>query len=212
MKILALVSQKGGAGKSLISAHLSAAFEESGIRTMAIDLDRQGSLKQWGLSRGDQRAPMVIGSSVERLATALDGARRAFDLVIIDTPPHSDKNALGAISIADLVLMPIRPAIFDLRAIKETVEIVEMAKKKGKAIVVLNATPAHKALGDEAEDAARQYGVDVAPIRLTERAAFSYALIGGQGITEYDPKSKAASELLALQAFVANKLGFKAKR
>lgn len=211
MKILALVSQKGGAGKSLISAHLAVAFEETGIKVMAIDLDRQGSLRQWGLSRRSV-SPKVIGNAIERLALTLDGARRDFDLVIIDTPPHSDKNALGAISIADLVLMPIRPAIFDLRAIKETIEIVEMAKKKGRAVVVLNAVPTHKVIGDEAEEAARQYGVDVAPVRLTERAAFAHALTAGYGITEYDPKSKAATEILALRSFVASRLNIKAKR
>lgn len=206
MKILALVSQKGGAGKSLISAHLAVAFEESGMKTVVIDLDRQGSVAQWGASRKSD-GPTVVNGRADRLAIMLDTARRAeVDLIIIDTPPHSDKNALNAVSIADLVLIPIRPAIFDLRAIKETVEILKAVRRQDRGLIVLNAVPPRGSLGDEAEEASLSYGIDVAPIRIGERAALSHALIGGQGITEFEPRGKAAGEVRELQRFIASRL------
>lgn len=207
MKILALVSQKGGAGKSLISAHLAVAFEEIGIKTVVIDLDRQESITQWGASRKVE-APTVVAGRSERLALMLDTARRnEMDLIIIDTPPHSDRNALSAVSLADMVLIPIRPEIFDLRAVRETVEILQIVKKQRAAAIVLNAVPpSRRGLADEAEEAAKRYGIDVAPIRLTSRAAFSDALVNGQGVTEFDPKGKAADEIRALRSFVHERI------
>lgn len=207
MKILALVSQKGGAGKSLISAHLAVAFEEIGVKTVVIDLDRQESVTQWGSSRKVE-APTVVAGRSERLALMLDTARRnEMDLIIIDTPPHSDRNALSAVSLADMVLIPIRPEIFDLRAIRETVEILQIVRKQRSAAIVLNAVPpSRRGLANEAEAAAKKYNVEVAPVRLTSRAAFSDALVNGQGVTEFDPKGKAADEIRSLRSFVHERI------
>lgn len=208
MKILAVISQKGGAGKSLLSVHLAVAFQESGVNTMVIDLDRQGSSTQWGRSR--KIAPAVVAAQGDRLAVTLDDAHRSgVGLLIIDTPPHSDRNALSAASIADLTLIPIKPAIFDLRAVRETVELLQAAKRKDRGLIVLNAVPPQASVADDAEEASRGYGVEIAPMRIGDRAALSYALIGGKGITEFEPRGKAAKELRDLQSFIAQRLGFR---
>jgi chromosome partitioning protein len=209
MKILAMVSQKGGAGKSLVTAHLAAAFEQAGISTVVIDLDPQASITQWGESRSTD-SPTVVSGLAERLPVMLKTAHDAsIDLAVIDTPPHSDKNALAAIRTADLVLIPTRAAIFDLRSIAETVKVLDMARHRDKAVILLNSVPARGSLANEGEDAAREYGVEIAPVRLTERAAFAHALTSGLGITEYEPKGKAAAEIIALMRFVAQRLGLK---
>jgi chromosome partitioning protein len=212
MKVLALVSQKGGAGKSLLSAHLAVAFEEIGVATVVIDLDRQASISQWGDSR-DAEAPTVAAGRIDRLPVMLDKAREAdIDLVILDTPPHSDKTALGAISAADLVVMPTRPAIFDLRSISDTVNILKLAKKQDQALIVLNALPPRGAIGDEAEAFAKQYGIKISPIRITDRIAFAYALSEGKGITEFEPKGKGAGEIRKLRKLLSDRLGMSARK
>jgi chromosome partitioning protein len=212
MKVLGLVSQKGGTGKSLIAAHLAVAFEDVGVSTVAIDLDRQESLKHWGDSRKAE-APTVAAGLVERLQTMLETSRKAgIDLVIIDTPPHSDKNALGTIAAADLVLVPTRPGIFDLRSMRDTVDLLRSARREDRAVILLNAVPQRGPATDQAEAAAREYGIEIAPHRLADRAAFSNALTDGLGITEFKPKGKAAAELRALRAFVAKRLNLPKRR
>ena len=211
MKILALVSQKGGAGKSLVSAHLSVAFEQAGFATVVIDLDPQGSVTQWGDSR-EADAPTVVGGLVERLQVMLDTARQAkIAIAIIDTPPHTDKTALAAIRSADLVLVPTRPAIFDLRSIADTVKVLDLARCRRKAVVLLNAVPPRGSMGDEGEDAAKSYGLEVAPIRILDRASFTHALTVGRGVTEHEPKGKAAGEIRALMDFTRQRMGLKRK-
>jgi|EndMetStandDraft_3_1072993.scaffolds.fasta_scaffold57539_2 chromosome partitioning protein len=212
MKILGLVSQKGGTGKSLLAAHLAVAFEETGVPAVAIDLDPQESLKEWGTSRRGE-APTVVAALVKRLATMLDASRKAgIGIVIIDTPPHSDKNALGTIAVADFVLVPIRPSIFDLRSIRDTVHLLRLAKKEDRAAILLNAVPQRGSPVNETEEAARSYGIEVAPIRIFDRNAFSLALMNSCGITEYEPRGEAAAELRALRAYVEKRLDLRGRR
>ena len=115
-------------------------------------------------------------------------------MVVIDTAPHSDSVAIAAVKAADLVLIPCRAGILDLRAIVTTAELVANAKKK--AFVVLNAVPprATQLLAD-AQAAVAQHGMDVAPIGLQQRAAFGHALTVGQTAPEYEPGGKAAEEV-----------------
>ena len=202
-----MASQKGGSGKSLLSAHLAVAFEEIGVATVVIDLDPQASISQWGDSRAAD-VPTVVTGKVERLQTMLDKARQAkMDLVILDTPPHSDKTAIGAMAAADLTLVPTRPAIFDLRSISDTISLLMLAQKRERAVIVLNAVPPRGVLGDEAEAFAGQYGIDISPIRIANRMPLAQALSHGKAITEFEPKGKGASEIRQLRKLLTERLG-----
>src|SRR4051812_9330361 len=116
MKVIALLSQKGGAGKTTLALHLAVAAEQDGHQTAIIDLDPQASAASWGDSRAAE-TPVVVSAQSSRLAQVLEAARNAgAALAIIDTAPHSESAALAAARAADLILIPCRPAILDLRA------------------------------------------------------------------------------------------------
>ena len=177
MKTLALVSQKGGVGKSLLTAHLAVAFEEVGLNVVVIDLDDQGSVTKWGDTRR-RDSPPVIGAMANRLPAMLATARKGgVDLVIVDTPPYSSNVSLTAIAMADLILVPTRPSIFDLRSIGDTAQILKLSHKLDKAVLVLNAVRPRGAIGNDAEAYAKEQAIEVAPVRITDRAAFADALI-----------------------------------
>ena len=157
--------------------------------------------------------PTVAAGLVGRLPGMLGKAREAgIEPVIIDTPPHSDKTAVGAIAATDLVVVPTRPAIFDLRSIGDTIDLVRLARKEKQALILFNAVPSPGGILAEAEAFAKSYGVDIAPVRVTDRAALSHALIGGHGITEFEPKGKAAGEIRALCASLAARLELPLRR
>jgi chromosome partitioning protein len=103
---------------------------------------------------------------------------------------------LAAARAADLVLIPCRPAILDLKAIGSSGDLVALAKKE--ALVVLNAVPHQGKLAEEAEEAVRSYGLSVAPVKLTQRAAYVHSLTGGQAAQEFEPDGKAAQEIAEL--------------
>ena len=139
MKILALISQKGGAGKTTLALNLAVAAVMDGKQTAVIDLDPQTSATDWGDSR-EKEAPVVVAAVANRLTKVLEAAASSgADLAVIDTAPHSESASLAAARAADLVLIPCRPSILDLRAIGSTVDLVNLAQ--AQASIVLNAVP-----------------------------------------------------------------------
>lgn len=197
MKIVAIVSQKGGAGKTTLALHIATAAEAAGFPSVIIDLDPQASAAGWSDSRQSE-APVVVSLPHTRLPQGLQAASDGgAKLIIIDTAPHSESAAMAAIRAADLVLIPCRAGILDLRAIGTTAELVKLVQKP--AYVVLNAMPprATQLLAD-ARAAVEVHGLNVAPVVLQQRAAFAHALTAGQTAPEYEPNGKASEEVGAL--------------
>lgn len=206
MKIIALIAQKGGVGKTTLAIHLAAAFAAEGRSTLLLDLDPQSSAAEWRDHRQDE-APAVLSIQSARLTKVLEEARGiGTDVVILDTAPHSESTALEAARVADLILVPCQPTIMDLRAIAKTVALLQLAKKPPFAI--LNGVPHQGAVADEAATAiADSYGIAVAPVRIGDRVAFSRCMIGGQVAGEIEPGGKAAQEVRELLAWVEEQLG-----
>jgi chromosome partitioning protein len=133
------------------------------------------------------------------------------DLVIIDTPPSADAAAVSAARAADLVLIPTRASAFDLHAIKTTGELMKIAQKP--AYVVLNAVPPRSAsVIDEAAEVVRSLSLGLAPACLVDRAAFRHAVINGQTAVEFEPSSKAASEVHLLYTWMCGQLDMSTKK
>ncbi|MCX6178671.1 MAG: AAA family ATPase [Chlorobiales bacterium] len=205
MKTIAVVSQKGGAGKTTIAVNLAIAAEQRGLHCAIVDLDPQSSARSWHDIRRKE-SPVVISSHSSRLPHILETARESgAGLVILDTAPHSETVALSAARAADLVLIPCRPSVFDLRAIATSVDLASLAQTP--AVVVLNGVPSRGVLAAEATTAITGYGVDMAPDTLGHRAAFVHSLTVGLSVLEYEPASKAAEEILAVFRWLCSRLG-----
>jgi chromosome partitioning protein len=205
MYIVSMLSQKGGTGKTTLSLHLAVASEKAEKRAVVIDLDPQASSAEWKDSRASD-TPVVVPIPSTRLPQALQAAREGnADLVLIDTAPHSGDVALAAAEAADLVLIPCRAGILDLRAIGTTARAVKLAGKM--AYVVLNAVPpcASNILAD-ARAAVAVHGLEVAPVALRQRAAYVHALTVGQTAQEYEPKGKADEDMAKLYRWLRRTL------
>ncbi|HEY4313821.1 MAG TPA: AAA family ATPase [Pirellulales bacterium] len=205
MRTVAIISQKGGAGKTTLAVHLAVEAERSGLSSAIIDLDPQASATGWGDSRR-QDTPAVVSAQAARLGNVLQIAKQnGARLALIDTAPHSEAAALAATREADLILIPCRPAILDLRAISQTVDLARIAGKP--AAVVLNAVPARGSLTGEAIEAVTGYGIDVADVQLGQRAAFVHCLTAGLTAQEFEPGGKAAREIKHLFRWMMKRLG-----
>lgn len=196
MKTLAVISQKGGAGKTTLALHLAVAAEMAGKPTAVIDLDPQASATSWKDLR-QAHTPAVVSAQAARLQQVIEtAAEHGAALAIIDTAPHSETAALAAARLADAVFIPCRPAILDLKAISITVDLARLAGKEPH--VILNAVPPRGTLGTEAVAAIKGYNVPVAPVWICHRAAYMHALTAGQTAQEYDQDGKAAEEIKEL--------------
>lgn len=192
MKIVAIISQKGGVGKTTVALHLAVAAERDDKATVIVDLDPQASASTWKDLR-EEETPVVQPAQVNRLAVILAEAERlGAALSIIDTSPNSESASLAAARAADLVLIPCRPHLLDLKAIGSSIELARLAKKP--FAVVVNAVPPRGTLGSEAETAIKTYGAPISPAQLSMRAAYYHCLVNGQVAQEYEPLGKAAEE------------------
>ncbi|WP_424140003.1 AAA family ATPase [Roseomonas chloroacetimidivorans] len=210
MKVLGLLSRKGGAGKTTLAVHLAVAAEQTGKRTLILDADPQRSAASWWQAR-EAGSPQMEAVEAATLPSVIEAARKAgMDLVVIDTRPSVEADAAAVAKLSDYLLIPTRPAILDLRAILGTLDIVKGSARK--AAIVLNACPptrglsASAAVVREARQALKAFGVPVAAPTLTQRAAFSHALVAGLTVTEAEPDGKAALEVRALWKFVEKEL------
>ena len=205
MKTIAIVSQKGGAGKTTLALHLACAAQAGGFQSAIIDLDPQASAAAWHDSR-EAEAPVVVALPYTRLAQALEAARKGgAALVVVDTAPHSERPPLPQPG-PDLVLIPCRAGILDLRAIGTTAQLVKLARKP--AWVVLNAYhPSANRLLEDARSAVAVHGLAVAPVGLAMRSAFYHSLTAGWTATEYAPQDRASQETHALFAWAQQQLG-----
>jgi chromosome partitioning protein len=200
MKTVAIVSQKGGVGKTTLALHLAVAAERDGKTTVIIDLDPQASAATWKDLR-EEETPVVQPAQANRLGVILEEAKRqGAHFAVIDTSPNSESASLSAARAADLVLIPCRPHLLDLKAIGSSIELARLAKTP--FAVVLSAVPPRGALGSEADAAVATYDAPVAPVQLTMRAAYYHCLVNGQVAQEYEPTGKASEEAFEVYRWV----------
>jgi chromosome partitioning protein len=195
--VVAMISRKGGAGKTNLAVHLAACAEGKGIATGIIDLDPQGTATKWGMRREEnalRSGAEVMSAQPTGLHRLLDAARNAgAKLMIIDTAPHADSIAVDAARTADFVLIPCRPAIADLEAIPASADIARLAKKP--FAVVLNSVGTQGAREAEARQELQRLGLELAPAALGHRVAYADAMIPGEGVTEHRGATQAAAEI-----------------
>jgi chromosome partitioning protein len=209
MKVVGLLSRKGGVGKTTLAVHLAVLAQQAGQRTLLIDLDPQGSAAAWWRAR-DAETPALVETQPAELRAILDAAQAdGVDLVIVDTRPSVEADVAHVAALSDLVMIPTRPAIFDLRAILGTLDVVKGTARR--SMLVLNACPPARGAGEasivtDARRALTAFGVPVAAVAITSRAAFIAAPVAGLTAGETEPEGKAAKEIRALWRIVEKEL------
>lgn len=204
-KTIAVISQKGGAGKTTLALHLAAIAQDAGRVALIVDTDPQATASQWAAWRQDL-PPEVIDSPPPRLAAKVAAAQaQGAEFVVIDTPPHADSAARAAVEVADLVLIPCRPSAFDLAAIQTTAKLVQLLRKP--AFVVFTAGPPNAPrIYAEASELVDSYGTPSCPVILPDRAAYRHASAEGRTVTEADPTGRAAEEIRELYKWTCQQL------
>ena len=209
MKTIVLASQKGGAGKTTLAAHLAIEAERVGAGpAVLIDTDPQGSLAAWWNSR-QADTPALAAAKLADLPAKLEAlAMAGYKLAVIDTPPAITGAIRDVVKLADLVLIPTRPSPHDLRAVGSTVDI---AQDTGRPFVfaVTQAKPTAR-LTVQAVAALSAHGM-VAPAIVHDRVDYAASMVDGRTVQETDPKSRSAGEMAELFAFVQTRMTEKQK-
>jgi chromosome partitioning protein len=208
MHVIAVLNQKGGAGKTTIATHLARALQLSGASVLLVDSDPQGSARDWSAVREDQPLSVVgidrptIGRDLKSLAHT--------DYVVIDGAPQAADLAVSAIKAADFILIPVQPSPYDIWATADLVELVKqrMEVTDGKlqaAFVVSRAIKGTK-IGAEVTGALADYGLPVLDARITQRVSYPGTAATGTTVLDTEPDGDAAREVRALMTEITRKL------
>jgi chromosome partitioning protein len=203
MRVIAFVTQKGGAGKTTLAVNCAVAAERTGLKTLILDLDPQGSAEAWYQDR-EAESPRLVAIGSWKLPDAMAMAKAGgYDLVVIDTPGRDEPSVTAAVRAADFVVIPCRPTPVDMKATPPTVATVQRLKKP--AVFVLSQTPPRGERVREAEVGLAMFGV-VCPVRIVARAAYQDAHGAGLGVLEFDSEGKASAEIAQLWDWMAKKM------
>ncbi len=189
MKIIALVHQKGGVGKSTLALNLATCFE--GLQVALVDMDSQGSLSGLGL---DLPGLTVIKADNIKAIPA-DG----YDLVIVDTPPYLSETLPDLFKLSDYVLIPTKAGIFDVLAIRQTIGMISQAqelKPALKAGIVLNMIKPRSGLTGEVQELLTSFPTPVLNTLVHDRVSYARSPLTGGVLAGEDPKAK--EEIAAL--------------
>jgi chromosome partitioning protein len=203
MRVVAIVGQKGGTGKTTTGILLAVAAAETGKTAVIIDLDPQANAANWK-DRRQAENPAVVSVPPSRLKQALEAAAsHGADFVVIDTPGKSDSAAIEAARVADLVLVPLGPHIFHLETLPGLRDLLRVAGDK-PAFVVLNAL--HPQATRQAEEAktmiAELFNFPVCPVHLSRLDIYAETQTAGTTPLEQEPKGRASGEVKRLYKFI----------
>ena len=204
VNVIVFASRKGGSGKSTLAAHLAAHAHKTLKSCLLVDADPQGSLSLWQRLRGTGEPP--IKTAVRSVSEIVAQAKRdGYEWVFIDTPPNLSAVVDDAIRNATLVVIPARPGVFDIDAVVETISTCRSSRKP-YAVVMNGAPPRRDDVESPLVTIARESLAKLkAPVwggQVTNRANYVLALSHGEGAREYDPSSRAASEIGRLWAAI----------
>ena len=202
MYVIAIASQKGGAGKSTFAVNLATLADRERAPALLIDTDTQGSLSVWHRARG-LRTPLLVSAPASELEEVLETARqhKTIEWVFIDGAAQANEAVVAIMQAATLVLIPTRPGVFDLASLPATVGVARRIRKP--FFVALNAVPPKRGITESpivlaARKAVKDMGAPVWRGAIAQRAVYAHALASGQAVTEFETSGPASDEIRLL--------------
>ena len=200
MQVIAVLNQKGGAGKTTIATHLTRALQFAGSNVLLVDSDPQGSARDWAAVRNDQPVP-VVGIDRPTIERDLKSIAEK-DFVVIDGAPQAADLAVSAIKAANFILIPVQPSPYDIWATADLVELVkqriEVTDGKLKAAFVVSRAIKGTKISAEVTEALSGYSLPILESRITQRVSYPSTAAGGTTVIDVEPGGEAAREVRAL--------------
>src|SRR5215210_3084198 len=184
-KIISVVNQKGGSGKTTLSMQLAGSLARRGNKVLVVDADPQGTATRWSASPYDEKP---FPASVVGLSAASTKVHREvkkfvpdYQYIVIDCPPAADSPVpQSALLVADLALVPVIPSPPDLWAavgIRKVIENAGDINEQLQARLVVNQLQSNVGIARDALEVLPEFGIEVCGAKLHHRAAYKQAAL-----------------------------------
>ncbi len=207
MLTIAVLSQKGGCGKSMLATNLAATAHLAGKRTLLIDMDVQGTSLEWSAARGD--ASKLAGLVTVKADRAMPLPRMremasGYDVVLLDGPPRIGDVTRSAACAADIVVIPVQPSASDFWTISETLKLLdsadeiraELGRRPVRRAFVLNRASASTTISRQAPAALDGLGELLGTV--CQRVVFAEVVSRGEAAVSDEPSGAGALEIRRL--------------
>lgn len=201
MPTIAVLNQKGGAGKTTTALGVADALTNMLNTVLLVDTDERGSSLKWASVREQEPKFGVVGMPHDKIHRDLPPIALPYAYTIIDGFPKMDNIARSAIMASDLVLIPVQPSPLDIWAAEDTVRLVKDAliyKPMLKCAFVIERKITGTVLGKSVAAALERYELPVMKTEIHQRVAYAMTLIQGLTLSEADTEGSAADEMAAL--------------
>lgn len=214
-RVIAVVNQKGGAGKSSLAMLLAGALADAGARVLVADADPQNTAVSWAAAgAGFPAAVEDLSGEEGKLHKRLRKRLADYHYIVIDTPPHAAAPITGsALRLAHLALVPVIPSPPDLWASLRTRDAIEQARARNPGIqarLVVNQAQPNTVLAREVLALLPDFGIPLLAAQLKQRTAYRQCAALGASIAALGSRAAIASlEVDALRREVLGLLGIK---
>lgn len=197
MEVIAILNQKGGAGKTTLATNIATKLHLDNEKVLLIDSDPQGSARDWHAA-GSSEIP-VIGIDRPTLEKDVQKVSSNFNWVIIDGAPQLADMAISAIKCASLIIIPVQPSPYDIWASADLVEIIkhrqQIADGKPKAFFCISRKIANTSLSKDIFEALEQYELPIMKSSTSQRVAYAKSAAEGQSVFSSPKSAEAATEI-----------------
>ena len=200
-KIISLTNQKGGSGKTTLSANLAVLWSNSDYRVAVIDADNQKSLTNWIQARQKYYGENDIGFdyysfNISTINEELKIIKKKYDFIIIDSPPGITYDTIQILKNSDYVYVPVQPSPIDLLA---TIPFLNLSKQqRKKTTVIINRVMPRVRLTDAMVLRLRYTGAKIARSRISSKIIFAETFAIGRGVVDLSITSDASKEIINL--------------
>ena len=198
-KVISFTNQKGGSGKTTLSANLAVLWSNSGYKVAVIDADAQNSLTYWLEARKKYYGEDDIGITsynfdVLNLKEEIKQIKSKYNFIIIDSPPSITFDTIQIIKASDRVFVPVQPSPLDVMATVPFLNLVKQEKKN--PIIFLNRVMPRARLTDAMILRLRYAGAKIARSRISSKVLFAETFFVGRGVIDISVTSDAAKEII----------------
>jgi chromosome partitioning protein len=199
--------EKGGSGKSCLAQNLAVYFaRDKKAIVLMVDCDPQRTTSDWIQARNSDPSLPAINciQLYGKIRNDLLSLSQHYDVVIIDCGGQDNLALRAAMSVADHVLIPLRPKRRDLKTVphmEDMLSTCKMVNPKMRASFVITQCPslpnqASRIL--EAKEVCRSFGINVLDAITYNRNVYDDSEEKGSSVLEIEPDGKAAQEIIAI--------------